>query len=196
MCGDREIQNTEVMSTFCDKIAQACIDHFKSLPKTGKPKTTEWTVLSCIVQHNSETDTLEVVALGTGSKCIGKGKMSATGDILNDSHAEVICRRAFLRYLYENIDNEIIFKYRNLKDNIGFHFFTSHVPCGDAAIFPKPQIDEIEFVGECLESVNRKRKYEDVFRTGAKCLSHSCLQDTHQGVGYHFVGAVRTKPGT
>lgn len=190
-------ENTKVMSTFCDKIAQVCIDHFKSLPKTGKPKTTEWTVLSCIVQHNSETETLQVVALGTGSKCIGKGRMSANGDILNDSHAEVICRRAFLLYLYENIDNKIIFKYGNLKDNIRFHFFTSHVPCGDAAIFPKSQKDETEFVGECLGSVTRKRKYEDVFRTGAKCLSPSCLQDSNQeGGGYHFVGAVRTKPGT
>lgn len=179
------------MATLHNRIAQISIDHFNTLPKTGKPKPNEWTILSCIVKHDLEADDLEVVALGTGSKCIGKGKMSQTGAILNDSHAEVICRRAFLRYLYEQIESQ------KLRDNVHYHFFTSHVPCGDAAIFAKPQQDEAEFVGQYLGCVNRKRKCEeDIFRTGAKCLLSSSDQDPKQeGIGYHVLGAVRTKPG-
>lgn len=35
--------------------------------------------------------------MGTGSKCIGQKGMRESGDILFDSHAEVIAKRAFQR---------------------------------------------------------------------------------------------------
>lgn len=49
------------------RIENLCIAKFNELPKTGKPLIDkEWTVLSCILQWNSGTDALDVVALGTG----------------------------------------------------------------------------------------------------------------------------------
>ena len=37
--------------------------------------------------------------MGTGSKCIGHNKIRHDGGMLHDSHAEVIARRAFQRFV-------------------------------------------------------------------------------------------------
>uniref|UniRef100_A0A6P7H266 tRNA-specific adenosine deaminase 1 n=1 Tax=Diabrotica virgifera virgifera TaxID=50390 RepID=A0A6P7H266_DIAVI len=194
---------------FYDKVAEVSIKCFKMLPKSGKPSSTEWTVLSCIVQEFDND--LTVVALGTGSKCIGKSKMSANGDILNDSHAEVICRRSFLRYIYDQMratSNIIEFKETSnkflLNPEVKFHFFTTLVPCGDAAIFPmQTAIDfgnviEEDIEGEGNEPPHKKVKLDsgDIFRTGAKCVEGSKEVDAKlPGMDYHITGVVRTKPG-
>lgn len=143
----------------------------------------------------------------SGTKCIGKGLLSRNGDTLNDSHAEVMCRRGFLRYLFDQIDKAIaedvsIFKFNRatkkfqLATNISFHFFTTHSPCGDASIFTKPinqtepeakksklesHLDDNESIGDCVSF------------TGAKIL--------HKGIGVvqdlmvQSIGEIRTKPG-
>lgn len=202
----------EVDREFCDKIAALCLKCFETLPKSGKPKVNEWSVLSCIVLEFKGN--LSVVALGTGSKCIGKTKLSPNGDILNDSHAEVICRRSFLRYLLDGMKNGSTFlcfnetsKKYSIREGVRFHFFTTHAPCGDASIFPKNIIEDFgQVVGNLEEAVSdedevprkivRIGEVGDIFRTGAKCLAEDKKQDLKdKGSGYHVLGVVRTKPG-
>ncbi|XP_043382355.1 tRNA-specific adenosine deaminase 1 isoform X10 [Chelonia mydas] len=104
--------------------------------------------------------TKEVVAMGTGTKCIGRARMRKTGDILNDSHAEVVAKRSFQRYLLHQLwlaashQQGSIFspgtesgKWK-LKPHITFIFFCSHTPCGDASIIPmtKPEDQPCELV--------------------------------------------------
>lgn len=202
-----------------NKIANVSLQHFFRLPKTGKPTTTQWTILSTIVKEDLNTKILEVIALGTGTKCIGRNQMSINGDILNDSHAEIICRRSFLKYLYSEINNCIVNSYKSsivnfdittkkfsMKDNVNFHFFTTHVPCGDATIFSKELIgnENKNMDNECIEisvqNAAKKIKLDsniaDIYRTGAKCLPQCHLQDPcKDGINFHIEGPIRTKPG-
>ncbi|XP_051884354.1 tRNA-specific adenosine deaminase 1 [Pristis pectinata] len=144
-----------------DEIASMCYAHYSTkLPKKGLPAPgREWTLLAAVVKVEEKSNMqsicssesndvlLEVVAMGTGSKCIGQTKMSKSGDVVNDSHAEVTARRGFLRYLYYQLKEA--FKNKNsifisssqkakwkLKPGITFVFFISHTPCGDASIIP------------------------------------------------------------
>ena len=97
-----------------------------------------------------ETDdgTLKVVALGTGSKCLGRNELSRDGGLVADSHAEVIARRATILYLYGQLKQLLNHEKSDIFDRIKdgkacvrqgtkFHLFTSHTPCGDASIIPK-----------------------------------------------------------
>ncbi|XP_018567829.1 tRNA-specific adenosine deaminase 1 isoform X2 [Anoplophora glabripennis] len=202
----------EVDQEFHDKVAALCLKRFETLPKSGKPKMNEWTVLSGVVLEFEGN--LSVVALGTGSKCIGKTKLSPRGDILNDSHAEIICRRSLLRFLLDRMKNGAAFlhfsnssKKYSVSEGVRFHFFTTHVPCGDASIFLKEDVEDFgEILGSCIKDVSDEyevpRKIakvgeeSDIFRTGAKCLEQDERQDLKgAGCGYHVLGAIRTKPG-
>ncbi|CAO2610049.1 tRNA-specific adenosine deaminase 1 [Lemmus lemmus] len=151
-----------------DEIAQLCYTHYSvKLPKQGKPEPNrEWTLLAAIVKIQSPagqacdtTDkevqvTKEVVSMGTGTKCIGQSKMRKSGDILNDSHAEIIARRSFQRYLLHQLHLAAVLKEDSifvpgtqrglwkLRPDLSFVFFSSHTPCGDASIIPMLESEE------------------------------------------------------
>uniref|UniRef100_G3NBY6 tRNA-specific adenosine deaminase 1 n=1 Tax=Gasterosteus aculeatus TaxID=69293 RepID=G3NBY6_GASAC len=141
-----------------DEVAALCLQRWKQLPRTGKPEPgREWTLLAAVLQvtrcanagRSSRAQTpKEVVSLGTGTKCVGQTAMSPRGDVLNDSHAEVLARRGCIRYLLQELKRAVrgeensVFapadqrgKWK-LRPGVSFLFFTSHTPCGDAAIVP------------------------------------------------------------
>jgi hypothetical protein len=121
--------------------------------KTEKEKKNTNTLLRSV---------FKCVAIGTGTKCIPESKRREDGYVLNDSHAEVIARRALIRWMHEEIykaknydpaserDNNSVNsnsqrpifvrdeKAKNsfrLRANVKLHFFITQPPCGDASIF-------------------------------------------------------------
>lgn len=200
--------------SLADKVALLCYKHFDKLPKKGKPvEGREWTIIAAIVKQNESKGNanLEVVSMGTGSKCIGQTKLSSDGDLLNDSHAEIMARRGFLRYLYHQVEEVSAGKESSVltldpssnkfhkKTEVSFIFFSSHTPCGDASIILKENCAELIDSADELQPSNitledpqeeppakmQRLEIPDVHRTGAKCVE-SGLQVTHSQIPFIY----------
>lgn len=90
---------------------------------------------------------MEVVSLGTGSKFLYEQLYDHNGNRLNDCHAEIVARRGFVRYLYNELQkvatgaDNTIFHYNpktglfTLKPGITFHLYVSTAPCGDGRVY-------------------------------------------------------------
>lgn len=142
-----------------EKVSEKVVWAYNSLPKKGKPQGREVTVLSAFLV-SSPSQEAEVIALGTGTKCVSRSLLSPRGDILNDSHAEVVARRSLMRFFYSEIqrmqqakrtccneakrqrhDTQILeldpsspgdVKYK-LKSGCHLHLYISQLPCGFAS---------------------------------------------------------------
>ncbi|XP_012437675.1 tRNA-specific adenosine deaminase TAD1 isoform X2 [Gossypium raimondii] len=173
-----ELEEKQWGPTVADKVFSL----YKSLPKKGKPQGREVTVLAAFLLSSPSQDT-EVIALGTGTKCIGRSKLTHSGNIVNDSHAEIIARRALLRFFYAEI--------QCLNDNNGFqnsifeseldgsggikykiraawklHLYISQLPCGDASLSLVPSS-----IGDCSELIGLVQRKPG---RGDTTLSVSC----------------------
>uniref|UniRef100_A0A2S2NEH6 tRNA-specific adenosine deaminase 1 n=1 Tax=Schizaphis graminum TaxID=13262 RepID=A0A2S2NEH6_SCHGA len=172
---------------FADQVAGLCLEKFDQLPCKGKPMSgKQWTLLSGVVQVTDDSSPPKVVSLATGTKCIGAGKLCSKGTVVNDSHAEVLARRALLRYFIQEIEsarkgrpsifvcgtaladddcgseNHLVRSSpMTLRPGVTFHFFSSHTPCGDASIFPKDGGKRLAVDGDGTGPETKKRKIND-----------------------------------
>ncbi|EJD01278.1 uncharacterized protein FOMMEDRAFT_141947 [Fomitiporia mediterranea MF3/22] len=115
----------------------------------------QYTVLAAFVLESpyapstgyfSHPDNYKVVALATGVKCLPTDRYPLRGDALHDSHAEVLARRAFIRWLHEEVQRAVHaskgsmwIKQRTdgkweLGEGVKLHMYISTVSCGDASM--------------------------------------------------------------
>lgn len=195
---------------FCSRIAATVIELYTKLPRNGKPGFgDEFTVLSAIVAKVGNDSIIIPLSLATGTKCIGANIGNSSGIYLNDSHAEVLARRGFIRYLYscaihllqscttEPIDYEwcpLMINPQNgllsVKDTWTFHLYISDNPCGDSSIY------ELQYDITC-------NKEKEISFTGAKLVEahHSSpamtieSSEARHREEQQALGALRTKSG-
>ncbi|XP_067646415.1 tRNA-specific adenosine deaminase 1 [Eurosta solidaginis] len=205
-----------------EELASLAYERFRILPKTGKPADTEWTILSAILLYKQIEAEAQVIAIGCGTKCIGKSKLCNRGLILNDCHAEVLARRAFMRYIYYHLkkaaqttlreDNIFLWDSERmvfrLRPHLSFHFFSTHTPCGDACI-ARDSYKRQQHHNNDEPVVSKKRKIdidEPSYDVGHVPTSTTAINliytgakliglDEQQDIMEQSIGAMRTKPG-
>jgi tRNA-specific adenosine deaminase 1 len=152
-------------------------------------KESKFTVLAGIVKEQNEA--FACVAFGTGTKVLPDKGIDSQGFLLKDSHAEVICRRNFKRYLL--LRAEELFDVEctpwKLKTGIRFHFYVSQAPCGDASMV---QLDLEQSVGQRLENERKRRKFQHEDSKEMPSRGSTLLRGR---LDYAELGRLRTKPG-
>ncbi|GAA5798956.1 adenosine deaminase/editase [Helicostylum pulchrum] len=198
-------------------IVKAVLKQYKSLPKGGKPlvheKKAEWTVLASIVMIDDKQE-IQVISIGTGLKCLPFSKICKTGDVLNDSHAEIIARRGFIKYLLaqakiakydSNVPCPFYFKDDGIliqRTGYSFHMYISQSPCGDASMSALAQVQTPESLTSFESGSNKKRKSIEPFlieNIYANKRQKMMIGEPHlfQRGRFKFddIGILRTKPG-
>ena len=154
--GDAQVANaSSIAQTLADRIAQLSEEKYSELVAMTPNNDKLRKVISAIVMLKGPVGTsdapAEVVAMGTGTKCIGGESISDSGLAVNDCHGEVIARRSFLKFLYLQLEycskgQDSIFEKTPsgryaVKPGITFHLYISTAPCGDARIFSPTEME-------------------------------------------------------
>ena len=122
-----------------------------------------------MTDHN-DPSFCDVVCIATGSKVIRPSNLKSGDNIdesrVADSHAEILVRRCFINYIYDQIDKvdngcsiisrstntESTIQYR-IKSNIKVNLFIPSAPCGGCRVFTKGG----QIVDNNPEKVNRNK---------------------------------------
>ncbi|GAA5968999.1 hypothetical protein JCM11641_000805 [Rhodosporidiobolus odoratus] len=148
-------------TALADALAKAALDTYTALPARGKPSrrtngASEWTVLAAFLLFRQFEEGVETkldvrcVSLGTGLKALPHVRLPVHGDVLHDSHAEVIARRGLKLWLYGQLartaqgDHDSLLERSTeengttewrLKEGWKIGMYVSTLPCGDASTY-------------------------------------------------------------
>jgi tRNA-specific adenosine deaminase 1 len=116
-------------------------DLYKTFKYT--PPHSQFTILAAFYLSHPELGS-EIISVGTGTKCIPAAKLSGRGELVHDSHAEVIARRGAVRWLLEEVHRIALGTVEDLdwlvrvspgatrfrlRDGVELHLYVSALPC-------------------------------------------------------------------
>ena len=183
---DEKKKFKQVAENVTDAVMQLYFSKNGVITKNGKPdkEKNEFTLLAGFVVEEMDgngfvcgkantSSSFRCVALGTGTKCIPNAKRRKDGCVLCDSHAEVVARRALVKWMHEEISKaststvvspqksvfvrEAQTEMFRLKENVKLHFFISQPPCGDASVFKAKEKEEEEEVMITVREVTKRK---------------------------------------
>jgi len=141
-------QQIDTLGGLPDLIYTLVRDKFSSLTNNMQSETAKHKVLAGVVlTRQMDAKEGKVISISTGTKCISGSSISNQGTVLLDCHAEIVCRRGLVKFIYEQLLN---YKSDNpdsliepspsgrgyrMKSDVFFHLYINTTPCGDARIF-------------------------------------------------------------
>lgn len=108
------------------------------------PMNSSRSVYASIIAHDTKASKFELIALGTGIKCLPDVIISEHADeLIHDMHAEIVCKRSFISFIYEQLlnlkrynvssNNYLLFDQELNKHywnpDLDLLFYTSQSPC-------------------------------------------------------------------
>ena len=147
-----------------NRIASHAFSTYKRYCKRHYENTKGAACFAAFVAYEKSTSRVKVASLGVGTKFVppdvaGSAFVSSRDDVIRDSHAEILARRNFLRYLYAemndivaggkmassgaavqyNDDNNFSVLEMNdgwfrKRDDVEIHLYVSSAPCGSASL--------------------------------------------------------------
>jgi len=122
-----------------DDVALMCLSTYLLYCENHVKYVTGQTVVSGIVEELGD-GRCRVVSFGVGTRFVDSLLLKGDRERVKDSHAEVLARRSFCRYLYAQValvrgggSSTIFTPGLELRPGVKFHLYTSTAPCGVAS---------------------------------------------------------------
>lgn len=124
-----------------DAAVQAILNLYEFL--SFNPPSPQYTILASFFLIANKTSTSKAISVSTGTKCLPASRLSQRGEVVHDSHAEVLARRGAMRWFLEEIgrcatnpglESDWIIrpalsgKYE-LREDVSLNLYISTVPC-------------------------------------------------------------------
>ena len=170
------VQEAPQSHSFADEIKKLSYHSYVQLEAALKYGQPSRKVIAAFVMENTETNTMKVVSVGSGTQCITGDQMNPEGLVVNDSHAEIVARRSLMRFFYlqllaKSSGQESIFtesdnpQLSRVRDVFKFHLFISTAPCGDSALFSREDNNNREPPEDDSHHPTMLNKKQGVLRT-------------------------------